>query len=202
MNLGIHLPANIDLAFSLCFVPAMVPVREKFVQYCYDHCMKLADYLITQNLSPTAFAKRIGVGRMTIHRYIKGERQPCARITDLIYRATQGQVTAHDFWLSRMEFLNRDSSEPRKTYPWSRETAAEREAIEDAFTEMLSEPLEGLSLSPVLQEAISTLGTRAQAQTDGTFFLDGRLIRPVDLVKRANTVKKEQEEPLLRYPGA
>jgi len=163
--------------------------------------MKLADYLITQNQSPAAFARRIGVGRMTIHRYIKGERQPTAKITDLIYKTTKGQVTAHDLWLTRMEWLNRKPDAERPVYPWSRETAEEREALEEAYKAMMDEPLEGLGLSPVLEEAIQTLGNRAKATSDGSLTLDGRAIRPVDLVRCANIVRKERKETQLRYPG-
>lgn len=199
---SIPAPARVDIVILLCIVPAMEPKQEPFFQHCYHRCMKLAAYLIAQNLTPAMFARQIGVGRMTIHRYISGERQPTAQITDLIHKATQGQVTAQDFWLTRMDWLNRKPDSERPFYPWSRETAVERQKADDAFDAMMDEPLEGFSLSPVLQEAIEALGNRAQAQADGSLLLDGRPIRPVDLVRRANIVRDEQGKPLLHYPGA
>gem|GEM_PF-1719456 len=180
----------------------METVRDQFVGKCYRGCMRLAEYLIAQNLSPAAFARRIGVGRMTIHRYISGERQPNARITGLIHKATQGQVTAQDFWHTRMEWLHRKPEADRPFYPWSRESVVERQKSEEAFEGMMAEPLEGFGLSPVLQEAVTDLGARARVQPDGTLTLDGRFVRPADLVKRANAVRKERGQALLFYPGA
>ncbi|MEM1353895.1 MAG: helix-turn-helix transcriptional regulator [Planctomycetota bacterium] len=185
--------------------------------------MKLSDYLVTQQLGPAAFARQIGVGRMSVHRYISGERFPRPDVLERIYEATQGQVTPNDFLTlppgiapsvsgsvesSGVEQVASSSSSQsddedlvgRPLYPWSRLTADEQQVLDDAYDDMMDEPPEGSGLSPVVQEALETLGTRATHCND-QFKLDGQVTRITSLIEAANDLRRQQDLPVLRYPG-
>ncbi|MEM7625873.1 MAG: helix-turn-helix transcriptional regulator [Planctomycetota bacterium] len=188
--------------------------------------MKLSDYLISQQLGPAEFARRIGVGRMSIHRYIRGERFPRPEVLQRIYQATAGQVTPNDFlalnpthapgnvpsnFEARAESagLSQDSAQclsddeeliGRPLYPWSRLQADEQQVLDDAYHDMMDQPPEGIELSPTVQTALETLGNRATCRGD-EFTLDGKVTRIVRLIEEANTLRAEQNLPPLRYPG-
>ncbi|MEM6259412.1 MAG: helix-turn-helix transcriptional regulator [Planctomycetota bacterium] len=188
--------------------------------------MKLSDYLITQQLGPAEFARRIGVGRMSVHRYISGERFPRPDVLARIARETAGQVTPNDFLTQVSDDLNlttasspeTEKQEPftqpvsgrsnngdgdlvgRPLYPWSRLTANEQQVLDDAYDDMMDEPPEGSGLSPVVQEALETLIGRASHCND-QFKLDGRVTRITCLIEEANRVRRREGLPLLRYPG-
>lgn len=187
--------------------------------------MKLSDYLVTQQLGPAEFARQIGVGRMTVHRYIRGERFPRPEVLQRIHHATAGQVTPNDFLnlnpppapgsagsdqdmpievaLVNVVSHNKSDDEDlvgRPLYPWSRLTADEQQVLDDAYDDMMEEPPEGFDLSPTLQAALDTLGQRA-AYSNDQFTLDGQVVRITRLVEEANVLRRQQDLPLLRYPG-
>jgi len=164
--------------------------------------MRLDEYLIENRISPSAFAERIRVGRATVHRYIRGERFPEPQIIHRIQSVTEGRVTANDLMRGWFEALERNPGDERPDYPWSRETAQERMEADKAFQKMMRQPLEGDGISPVLQEALKTLGMRARIEKNGDLYLDGRKTRSVEIVKRANTLRWERRLPKLEYPGA
>eukprot|EP00752_Nemacystus_decipiens_P016921 g15149.t1 len=173
--------------------------------------MKLSDYLITQELSPAEFARRIEVGRMSVHRYISGERFPRPEVLARIHQETSGQVTPNDFLAQahdEIEALGKPAADAnahevsllpptdqcdtdngeligRPLYPWSRLTADEQQVLDDAYDDMMDEPPEGSGLSPVVQEALETLGDRASYSKD-LFKLDGQVTRIINLIDAAN----------------
>lgn len=59
--------------------------------------MKLGDWLIQQELSVPAFARRIGVRKMTVYRWLAGKRVPRPEHMHAIALQTRGEVTANDF---------------------------------------------------------------------------------------------------------
>lgn len=59
--------------------------------------MKLADYLIAENLNPSAFAVRLGTPASTVSRLLKGQRSPGVDLLTKIRAATGGKVTPNDF---------------------------------------------------------------------------------------------------------
>lgn len=60
--------------------------------------MKLADYLIRTSTSRLDFAKRIGVSKEAVRRYVAGERIPEKETMEKIAAATDNNVTANDFF--------------------------------------------------------------------------------------------------------
>ena len=60
--------------------------------------MLLKQFLAERDLTYTAFAATIGVGTKTAWRYANGERIPRASIMARIAAATDGAVTAQDFY--------------------------------------------------------------------------------------------------------
>ncbi len=59
--------------------------------------MTLADYLTTQNLTPTEFARRSELPPSTVTRLLAGDRSPRLDLLKRIHKATAGQVTPNDF---------------------------------------------------------------------------------------------------------
>ena len=60
--------------------------------------MKLADYLTDRNIKPADFGTQIGVSYEAVRRYCVGQRIPDRKTMALIFSATQGAVTADDFF--------------------------------------------------------------------------------------------------------
>jgi transcriptional regulator with XRE-family HTH domain len=63
--------------------------------------MTLREYLHKHDIKPGEFAKRIGVTVTSVYRYRDGIRKPDAEVMPRIVAATQGAVTANDFWLEK-----------------------------------------------------------------------------------------------------
>ena len=59
--------------------------------------MTLREYLTRSDTTISEFARQIGVGRMTVHRWVKAQRYPRPDMMDRIMGATRGNVTALDF---------------------------------------------------------------------------------------------------------
>lgn len=65
--------------------------------------MKLSAYLEKHNLSDDKFAELIGKSRPTVSRLRRQEKTgqlPSRETIEAIARATNGEVTANDFWLA------------------------------------------------------------------------------------------------------
>lgn len=60
--------------------------------------MKLGTYLDTNNIRATDFATNIGVSPSTVGRWVKNERYPRPEQFQIIAAATNGAVTANDFY--------------------------------------------------------------------------------------------------------
>jgi len=64
--------------------------------------MRLSDYLEQTETTYAEFGRRIGVkSRSTVTRYANGRRIPSCEIMARIVKATQGRVTANDFFADR-----------------------------------------------------------------------------------------------------
>ena len=59
--------------------------------------MQLRDYLQRHGLTQAEFAKRIGVEKLAVYRYLAGSRFPNKRVMQRITDETKGKVTASDF---------------------------------------------------------------------------------------------------------
>jgi transcriptional regulator with XRE-family HTH domain len=64
--------------------------------------MRLQEYLDQTGMTRAEFARRIGVRHITVTRYTEG-RPPNARLMGKIIEATEGQVTANDFFGDKIE---------------------------------------------------------------------------------------------------
>ena len=62
--------------------------------------MKLKSYLKLFEISNIDFSKKIGISRVSLSRYISGERLPEKRILNKIFKLTDGLVDANDFFLN------------------------------------------------------------------------------------------------------
>lgn len=61
--------------------------------------MKLSDYLSSENVSMSEFARRIEVrNARTVQRYVRGERVPTRSVMERISRETDGRVCPNDFF--------------------------------------------------------------------------------------------------------
>lgn len=60
--------------------------------------MKLSDWLKSNGIRYSAFARQLGVNHVTVRRYIRGERTPRPDIVAAIHRETGGEVTAADWY--------------------------------------------------------------------------------------------------------
>lgn len=60
--------------------------------------MKLFDYLKARKISQAAFARMIGKDRVYVHRCVYHKIIPTHDDMLVIYLATQGHVTANDFY--------------------------------------------------------------------------------------------------------
>ena len=60
--------------------------------------MNLRSYLSSRGISEAAFGQTIAVSQAAVNRYVRGERMPTPRIMARIVEATDGQVTANDFY--------------------------------------------------------------------------------------------------------
>jgi transcriptional regulator with XRE-family HTH domain len=61
--------------------------------------MKLSDYLAANGIGDADFADRIGVNRSTVSRLRRTNQKPTGETLEAIFRATDGAVSANDFWL-------------------------------------------------------------------------------------------------------
>ena len=59
---------------------------------------QIADQARTRGISEAAFGQTIAVSQAAVNRYVRGERIPTPRIMARIVEATDGQVTANDFY--------------------------------------------------------------------------------------------------------
>lgn len=91
--------------------------------------MKLASYLLQEEISDSAFAERIGVSRQALWRYKSGDRRPEWDVLERIAHETSGQVTPNDFLdVARDEPSNTEIAPSSLGAAAVRETATEQAA--------------------------------------------------------------------------
>lgn len=66
----------------------------------YYFAMKLSCYLSENNLKATEFAAEAEISLPAVYKYLRGERIPNKRVMPKITKATNGLVTANDFFES------------------------------------------------------------------------------------------------------
>ncbi len=59
--------------------------------------MKLNQYLVSQSMSQSDFAKQCGVCQATVHKWIYGRSVPSGRRIMQIHSLTQGEVSIDDW---------------------------------------------------------------------------------------------------------
>jgi transcriptional regulator with XRE-family HTH domain len=64
----------------------------------YQVHMRLQDYLADTGVTRAEFARRIGVKHITVTRYVSEGRVPEPSVMEKIIEATEGKVTANDFF--------------------------------------------------------------------------------------------------------
>lgn len=60
--------------------------------------MRLDDYLSAHKLTEQQFADLLGISQQAVHRYRRGKRIPDSKIMRRIVQATNGAVSANDFF--------------------------------------------------------------------------------------------------------
>lgn len=58
---------------------------------------KLEDYCKARGWGPAELARRIGVHRNSVDRYLRGERRPSWEVLERIKIVTKGKIKADDF---------------------------------------------------------------------------------------------------------
>lgn len=76
--------------------------------------MRLSEYLDYYGIRREFFAKRIGVCRLTIDKYVRGITRPKLEIIFKIQEVTEGKVTPYD-WLAD-HFPNQSQQQEKKTH--------------------------------------------------------------------------------------
>jgi len=162
--------------------------------------MRLSEYLMRNNIRPVDFAAQIEVkSRMTLHRYLVGNRVPSPAIMKRIETATKGAVTRADFEHHPLGLPSNDDS----PFDWSRCAKYENRRVDRLLRKMLGERQEHETFSAPLRAAIETLDGRVTTdQGRRKLWLDGKPVSAVDLVRRANDIRCKRRQPLIRYPIA
>ena len=60
--------------------------------------MKLSEYLEKERLPMSKFSEVTGIKQDTLNKYKYGLRIPNRRNMDIIFKATEGEITADDFY--------------------------------------------------------------------------------------------------------
>ncbi|HAI10430.1 MAG TPA: hypothetical protein DCM28_01915 [Phycisphaerales bacterium] len=147
-------------------------------------------------VSPAMFARRVKTSRTTIHRYIQGTRRPCRIIMQRIADATDGQVTESDFRPANDE----EDDAGERIFPWTRMNEEQKASQDRAFDAMMQEPLEGHGPSHVIKTIHAILGNRV-TKRHGLYYLDGRRVSLVMLIRKTNRHLIARGLKPLAYPG-
>jgi len=81
----------------ICCMQHVVNPILGLVNLMYDFIMQLKEWLVTNDITLSQFALRIGSSRGAVMKWVSGERFPRTRMLIEIERATNGEVTAIDF---------------------------------------------------------------------------------------------------------
>jgi hypothetical protein len=165
--------------------------------------MKLADYLFQSGLSPAELKHKLGVSsRMTVLRYLTGERVPTPHILQKIIELSGGRVQLRDFLSPGnpecATVVVLPNGQKKLVFPW----ASNREDLQRATDVECKRAVEQDNLSEPFRLALREVDDLVRRRFDGTYLLDGR---PADLrriVAEANRRRKAQGRPLIVYPGS
>ena len=58
--------------------------------------MTLSEWLLSKEIRPSAFARRLGVSHTTVSRWLDGSTPPSPASMNAVFRETGGAVTAND----------------------------------------------------------------------------------------------------------
>lgn len=64
--------------------------------YCVSQ-MKLNQYLVTESITQSEFAKRVGVCQATVHKWLYGRSVPSGKRIMQIHSLTEGDVSIDDW---------------------------------------------------------------------------------------------------------
>ena len=163
--------------------------------------MKLSDYLKENRISVHQFAQTISVAsRMTVHRYIKGERIPKPVIMKRITEKTKGAVTFNDFPTYKKTSIKKiQKFKTTKTIlPYKK--SFDFSLLYDFYQNSIKIESEKLNLSESTILALQELGNRA-AYKKKCFYLDGRLTCIKEIIVLANELRQRRGLCKIFYPG-
>ena len=164
--------------------------------------MKLADWMHENRVTPSDLKGLLGLkSRMTVKRYLEGDRVPQERILQKLTDLTGGRVRRGDFLdptppdCAAVVPAKRGGT--RLVFPWSCSDAA----VEQALQAMLAGPPDHARPLPPLERAFETLGGRVALASRGYYLLDGRRTDARRVVAAANRVLEDHGEALIEYPS-
>ena len=163
--------------------------------------MKLVDWMHANRVTPGDLTGLLGLkSRMTVKRYLDGDRVPHSRVLQKLTALTGGRVRWEDFQDKSppkcAALLPTPDGGTRLVFPWSGDGAA----VEAAMRAMLAGPPEHSLPLPPLVRAFEVLGDRVALAARGYYLLDGRRTDARGVVRAANRILKDRDEPLIVYP--
>lgn len=114
------------------------------------------------------------------------------RIVDV----TEGQVTESDFRAAN----DGDDDAGERIFPWTRMNEEQKASQNRAFDAMMLEPLEGYGPSHVIKTIHAVFGNRV-TKRHGLYYLDGRRVSLVMLIRKTNRYLIARGQKPLAYPG-
>lgn len=183
----------------------------------YNHqVMQLREYLKQYHLGAAQFARMLGVkSRMTVYRYLRGERIPSAEMMKKIVALTDGLVQPNDFFTvdqpitrSYRQMMESDLVRVEKRIGILGSVCGAAgvqigygpDQIESGWTDF-DQRLDDLGVPESLQMAVKILMPDLQIINSEKFRYRGRVLNPKDLVLCANRHLMEKGQSLIPYPG-
>lgn len=72
------------------------------------HAMTLAEFIAQEQMTPAEFARRSGLSKQTVHKYLNGLRVPRPEQMAAITAATDGKVTGSDCYAAYVPKAERE----------------------------------------------------------------------------------------------
>ncbi len=169
--------------------------------------MKLADYLLQQNLNAAEFTRLLGLSSSaTIRRYILGERIPKEEILIRIAEVTGGQVNRQDFVDTASSGGIKQQQRRRRLLCCSFSSNFVQHLDEQQLHDFgldgwyLREPANENITFPIWQ-AKQILQGRLEIESNGNLILDGRKKDARQVIEAANGILQMMGKHLIHYPG-
>lgn len=169
--------------------------------------MKLADYLLQNDLSPAEFTRLLGLSSSaTIRRYMLGERLPREEILLRIIQATGGKVTREDFISGGVSQAVIAKKGRQKRFMYCNFSAGFVRSVDEQQLQDFG--LEGWYMHAAANENISfpvwqakqALQCRLEIESNGNLILDGRRVAMKQAIIEANQVLRDLNKPSIYYP--